>query len=417
MKRLKILLSAYACEPHKGSEPAVGWNWVKQISKHHDVWVITRANNREVIEEIVAKKTISNTTFIYVDLPNYLTFWKKGRQGIHLYYYLWQIAIYFTAKKLHNKIRFDIVHHVTFVNYWLPSFLALLPPPFIWGPVGGGDFTPFPFLRNMGVRGKIVESIRYIVCHLFEYDPFLIMTARKARVAIAVTPKTGIRLTKLGVKKIEYLSQVGLSKDDFTTINDQLSVTTNGQFRMISVGSLIPLKGFDMGLSAFQKLIKEFPDSEYWIIGDGSERQNLINLAQRLGIHSQVRMIKNISRDEVFQKISECHVLVHPSLHDSGGMVCAEAMALGKPVICLDLGGPALQVTDKTGVLIKANSPSQVINEIYKALKFFIENEEHLKSKGIAAKKRVLENFSWESKGEEINKVYHKVIGESSTNT
>ena len=47
---MKVLVSAYACEPGKGSEPGVGWQWVRQIARFHDTWVITRANNREKIE-------------------------------------------------------------------------------------------------------------------------------------------------------------------------------------------------------------------------------------------------------------------------------------------------------------------------------------------------------------------------------
>lgn len=48
---MKILLSAYACEPNKGSEPGVGWGWATELAKHHQVWVLTRDNNQPVIEE------------------------------------------------------------------------------------------------------------------------------------------------------------------------------------------------------------------------------------------------------------------------------------------------------------------------------------------------------------------------------
>ena len=50
IKRLRVLISAYACEPGKGSEPGVGWNFSKEMAKHHDLWVLTRLNNREIIE-------------------------------------------------------------------------------------------------------------------------------------------------------------------------------------------------------------------------------------------------------------------------------------------------------------------------------------------------------------------------------
>ena len=51
MQSLKILYSAYACEPGRGSEPGVGWHWAVETARlGHEVWVITRANNRGVIE-------------------------------------------------------------------------------------------------------------------------------------------------------------------------------------------------------------------------------------------------------------------------------------------------------------------------------------------------------------------------------
>src|SRR6266511_405878 len=98
MRRLKVLISVYACEPDKGSEPGVGWNWVKQIARFHEVWAITRANNRDPIERELAKQPMPNVRWVYFDLPKWSRFWKKGPRGVHLYYYLWQIGAYFKGK-------------------------------------------------------------------------------------------------------------------------------------------------------------------------------------------------------------------------------------------------------------------------------------------------------------------------------
>jgi hypothetical protein len=54
VRRLNVLLSAYACEPGRGSEPAVGWNTAVELASHHEVWVLTRANNRPQIEARLA---------------------------------------------------------------------------------------------------------------------------------------------------------------------------------------------------------------------------------------------------------------------------------------------------------------------------------------------------------------------------
>lgn len=71
---------------------------------------------------------------------------------------------------------------------------------------------------------------------------------------------------------------------------------------------------------------------------------------------------------QALEKLAEVDVLVHPSLHDSGGYVVAEAMAAGRPVICLDLGGPALQVAEETGFKIPATTPEQVVAGMAQAM-------------------------------------------------
>ena len=193
VKRLKVLVSAYACEPEKGSEPGVGWNCARQIARFHEVWLITRASNRSVIEAGLAAAPLPGAHFVYFDLPRWMRFWKRGRRGVLLYYYLWQIGAYFVVKKLHRNIGFDLAHHVTFVKYWAPSFLALLGVPFIWGPVGGGESTPRGFQRSFSPRGKVHELMRDLARRLGELDPFVRWTARRATIALATTPETFVK--------------------------------------------------------------------------------------------------------------------------------------------------------------------------------------------------------------------------------
>ena len=84
---MRILLSAYACEPGKGSEPGVGWHWALETARlGHEVWVLTRANNRSAIEAALAQRPpMHNLRFCYYDLPAWARWWKKGRRGIRLY--------------------------------------------------------------------------------------------------------------------------------------------------------------------------------------------------------------------------------------------------------------------------------------------------------------------------------------------
>jgi glycosyltransferase involved in cell wall biosynthesis len=406
---MKVLLSAYACEPGKGSEPGVGWNWMRQIARFAEVWVITRLNNREAIEKALAEEPLPNVHWVYFDLPRWARFWKKGQRGVHLYYYLWQVGIYFLARRLHRQVAFDLVHHVTFGNYWLPSFLALLPVPFVWGPVGGGESAPWAFYRTFSHRGKIYEFLRDIARWIGEHDPFTRLTAKKASVVLAKASETAERVMQLGVKNVQLLSEVAFSITEIAELSS-LSPHLNTPFRLISLGRLLHLKGFDLGFRAFARLVQEFPDSEYWIVGDGPERKNLEQLARKLGIIDKVRFWGALPRSEALKKLAESDVLVHPSLHDSGGWVCVEAMAAGRPVICLDLGGPALQVTEETGFKIPAYAPEQVIEDMAEAMKKLAQNSELRLRMGEEGRKRVWESFSWEQRGKEIQEIYLKIL-------
>jgi len=332
-RRLRVLVSAYACEPGKGSEPGVGWNWVKQIARFAEVWVITRANNRGAIEKALKEEPLPNVHWVYFDLPRWARFWKKGQRGIHLYYYLWQIGIYPVARRLHREVRFDLVHHVTFVNYWMPSLLVWLSVPFIWGPVGGGESAPQAFYKTFSWRGKIYERLRDLARGLGEHDPFTRITAKKAALALATTPETAARLKRLGAPRVEILSQVALSDEEITLLGN-LPPRAGNPFRLLSLGRLLHWKGFHLGLQAFARFVRDVPESEYWLIGDGPERRNLEQLAQRLGVAERVRFWGALPREEALSKLAEVDVLVHPSLHDSGGWASVEAMAAGRPVIC-----------------------------------------------------------------------------------
>jgi glycosyltransferase involved in cell wall biosynthesis len=412
--RLRVLMSAYACEPERGSEPGVGWNWVQQIGRFEEVWVITRANNRQAIEDAPATQLLPNVHFIYFDLPRWSCFWKRGVRGIHAYYYLWQLGAYFVARKLHRKVGFDLVHHVTFVNYWMPSFLALLPVPFLWGPVGGGESAPRAFWKSFSLRGKVYESVRDIARKMAMLDPFVRLTARRAVVGFATTAETESRLRAVGCRQTCVLSQTALNEDEISRLH-QLPPHTSDSFRVLSVGDLLHLKGYELSLKAFALFHDQFPRSEYWLIGDGPERKRLEKLVRELGIVDCVTFWGRMRRADVLEKLVHCDLFLHPTLHDSGGWASVEAMAAGRPVICLELGGPALQVNDECGIKVPAISSKQVVHDIAEGLSRLASDPALRARLAEAGRQRVEEHFNWNRKGSEMAGIYAAVMETSVT--
>ena len=412
MRRLRVLLSAYACEPRKGSEPGVGWNMAREVANHHDVWVLTRANNRSAIETELARDPVSNLHFVYFDLPRWFRWWKREQRGVQLYYYLWQVGAFYAARRTHRKVRVDLVHHVTFVSYWKPSLLAMLPVPFLWGPVGGGDSAPKAFWADSGLRGSFYEAIREGARWLGEQDPFVRVAARRSVLALATTEETAGRMRKLGARDVRVFSQVGLNEAEIER-SGTYEGGKEGIATFVSIGRLLHWKGFHLGLRAFARA--DLPDSEYWVVGDGPERKRLQALSEQLGVAGRVTFCGQLSREETLSRLDRCDVLIHPSLHDSGGWVCLEAMAAGHPVVCLDLGGPATQVTQETGIKVAAHNPRQAVVDLAKAMKALAASQDLMKRMGEAGRERVAREFSWSRKAENMSVLYDSVLGEKTT--
>jgi glycosyltransferase involved in cell wall biosynthesis len=406
--RLKILLSAYACEPGKGSEPGVGWNFARHMAEHHEVWVLTRSNNRQVIEDELACNPVPGLHFIYHDLPPYARFWKRGQKGVQPYYYLWQFTAIPVLRRLHRDIKFDLAQHVTFVKYWAPSALAFLEEvPFIWGPVGGGESAPLPFWPSFGLRGIIYETLRNLARRLGELDPFVRRTARRATLALATTPETAFRLRRMGVQQVKIFAQLGLSEEELTLLS-ALPHPPQKTIVFLSLGRLLHWKGFHLGIMACAQ--SGLLDAQYWIVGDGPERRRLERLAKQLGVTDRVRFFGQLPRTAALELLGQCHAVIHPSLHDSGGWACMEAMAAGRPVICLNLGGPAIQVTDETGFKVAAQNPDQTVAELAEVMRRLGTKLELWFPMSQHSRRQARGKFHWRIRAEGMIHMYNKTL-------
>lgn len=230
------------------------------------------------------------------------------------------------------------------------------------------------------------------------YNPLVRASAKRSTVALATTGETAARIADLGARRIEMMQSVALPAEDLETLRTA-PLRKAGPFRAVSIGRLLHWKGFHLAMQAFRKLHDRVPESEYWIIGEGPERSRLVRLALQLGISERVRFLGRLSRSETMQCIAETDVMLHPSLHESGGYVCIEAMAAGRPVICLDLGGPALQVTEECGIKVKAVTPEQAVNDLGTALVTLAENPELRTRFANAARRRAEKDFNWDTNG------------------
>ena len=402
---MKILVTAYACEPGKGSEPEVGWQWVHQIARFHETWVITRANNRLLIEEGLKKEPNKNLHFVYIDLPAWASFWKKGNRGVHLYYQIWQILSGLQGRKLHREIAFDIVQHVTFVNDWIGSGASLVPVSFVWGPIGSHPFVSIKYKDFIGSREYITGLARLLLRLSARYrDPLYRRCVSKSERILVANRECIKRLPAAARNKALIWAQNSASLNDLA-IPKKHDLPLN----VISVGRLVGFKGFRLAIKAFASHLQLYPESRLTILGDGKQRHELEQLACALGIERSITFAGQVARSAVLSAMNSGKVFLFPSF-EGAGMVVIEAMAKGLPVVCLDFGGPGEYVTENCGIKVPLSEPVEVIKGLSNALSKLASNKELYERLSVGAIERVKENYLWDRVGDKLNSIYQEIF-------
>lgn len=404
-RRLKVLVSAYSCEPDRGSEPAVGWSTVVQMSQYHDLCVVTRSNNKPVIDHFLAAHPDIHIDFKYYDLPRWLLKFKaKGTGGVQWYYPVWQLGVYPFFRSLAKDRQFDLAVHLTMGKYYIPSLLPLLKIPFLWGVVGAGESMPLDFFRDLSGKELVYEFGRCLVRRMNELNPLLWLNARRASMVLAASEQSATRIRRLGARNVRVLGQHAITIEEY----DKLAVIpskSSGVFRFISIGRATGWKGFHLGLKAFSK--SGLKNAEYWLLVNGGSRPHLEKLARTLGISNQVRFLeKQQSLDAVYNILGQCDVLVHPALHEAFGAVVLEARAAGRPVLCFDLGGPAMQVDGKNGIKVPAGSRNQAVEGMATAMQKICNNRDLYCQMAAYAKKEARETGVWDRQSGILNQYY-----------
>ncbi len=352
---MKLLVSAYACEPGKGSEPAVGWNWVQALVRRgYQVHVITRSNNRNAIETDAASRNPA-LSFHYYDLPRWARAGKRWPGGIYVYYLLWQLGAYRLAQRLHAGERFDRAHHVTFASYRQPSFMGGLGIPFIFGPVGGGESMPAQLRRGLSMGGRFAEAVRNLGNSLIALDPLMRSTFSSAQTIACTTPETKARIPARYRAKCVVQPAIGLDESEIHEPSCDEPIAPHFLF----VGRLIYWKGLHLAFRALASARGSMPSVRLRIIGTGDDRVWLESQARQCGVLDLLDWIPSTPHAEIAREFRQSLALVFPSLHDSGGMVVLEAFAAGLPVVCLDLGGPGYLATPDCAVVIPTHQANE----------------------------------------------------------
>lgn len=333
-RRLRIAIGAAACGPGEEPEASAGWGFASAAARSHDVWVFTRPRLSASIEAALAAdpELAAHLTVVHHDLPGWVQRLRTMPLGLYWYYALWQWTLGRRLAVLHADRPFDVLHHVSFANDWLPTALTAIDDvPLVWGPVGGASRVPVWRMRRwLGPRGLLIEAARGLLTGL-PRRWFGDRIARRASLVVAQNPDVAERFRASGDVVVE--PNAALDPVPPSTRRGDTDEPV-----AIFVGRLIAWKGARLALA-----VLAHPTAGHWrleIYGDGYERQTLERLATTLGVADRVDFRGHRPRQEVLDAFARADAMLFPSMHDQAGWVAAEASSAGCPVVCLPLGGP-----------------------------------------------------------------------------
>lgn len=399
---MKILVSAYGCEPYKGSESGVGWNWVKRMATNHELWVITRTNNKDQIDHC-DEDWINSVHWVYYDLPASIRRWKKGDRGLYPYYLMWQCGIMKMARILQRENHFDCVWHLSFGSMWMPTFLYKIGVPFVWGPIGGGEAIPKQYWPLLTKKNAVVQWCRTLMTKTAMFNPLFALPAKYAQAILVRTEESRKAFPQSMYAKIYTSLETCM---EAATVNryQQKQPNNSQMLSLIYTGRLIPLKAVEIPIKAIASM-RHKDRIQFTIVGKGPLKKTLAEMCKQYGIENQVHFIEYMSRMELLDILASNDVYVFPSLKEGGSWALMEAMALGLPPICHDLSGMHLIASENCAWMVKPTGIEDSIKHFSETMDYCVEHPQEVLKKGKAAHERVKNEFMWSSKDAVIEKI------------
>ncbi len=173
---------------------------------------------------------------------------------------------------------------------------------------------------------------------------------------------------------------------------------------LLSVGRLVPRKGFDKVIESLPVVLRQIPNLVYIIVGNGPDKDRLEKLAEDLKVRGNLIIAEDIPNPNLSSFYDLANIFIMPARQigediEGFGIVYLEANLFSKPVIAGKSGGVEDAVIDnQTGILVNPESVQEISQVI---LKLF--NDSELVNKlGVQGKERVLQEFQWPKQIEKI---------------
>lgn len=417
MRRYRLLILSYACEPHSGSEYGVGWNVPVTLAMRHneyEVFVLTRGRCKDKINKEMANHPIPNLHFLFYNLPYWLSYKKEMQSnwGEQFNYILWQFLVKDKIKEEDKKYHFSIIHHLTFNQFRTPSPGFFLDVPFVMGPVGGAETINSAFYQDLQIHTIRKEKIRN---KNWDLRLFRWWCKRKTNKKYFIfSSKENLDRIKPYSNNYPVMLEPAIAFDpkDFLSINCERS--PSAEFEMIYAGKAWDWKGLHLFLKAAKSAFvdKGITNFNIKIIGIRfeDEKQKVKNWIEESSLNHNIELIPFVERKKLLGYLSSCNLSVYPAFRDSGSMSVLESSVMGCPTVCFDTGGQDVFPDD---ILLKvqvANSYNQNLRAFSEKLYWAYCNQNMIKILGEKAKKYVYNRLTWDKRVDFFCDIYKNML-------
>ena len=402
---MKILVNCFACSPYRGSEPGMGWNFVSNLSRLHELHVITEYESQPDLERYFKEhpEARGNIRVYYIGQPSHPTLRMIWPPSYYWFYKKWQKKTLALAKELDRKEHFDLVHQLNMIGYREPGYLWKMDKPLVWGPVGGFQMTPWKLLPSMGLKGLVFYASRNLInWWQMRFNRRVRTMAKKSSFIICATQDGYRAVTELWHRQTIIMPEVGL-----TAMPKNLALPKeDGKLHLCWSGLHEPRKSLNLLLEAIS-YCRNKENLEVNVVGDGPSNRKWKRLAARLGLES-VKWHGWVTRDESLRLMQSSHAFVITSLCDDTTTVVLEALSMGVPVIALNHTGFANVLTEECGIKIDIHSHRQVVRDLAAAIDRLYEDKPYRLSLELGAPKRA-QDFTWDKKVQAIDSIYRQI--------
>lgn len=421
---MKVLINAYACSPGMGSEPGMAWNWVSNLAKFCELYIITEGEFRDRIEEVVPTlEQGKNMHFYYNPVSEEIRkmCWNQGDWRFYKYYKEWQWKTYLMAKDICKQEKMDVLHQLNMIGFREPGYLWKLSQengvPFVWGPVDAKDKFPVAYLDGAGLKTKLFMRLKNFLTGIqLRHSKRVLLAAHQASVIFSASSNSQRSFKKYMNIDSPLLNETGcyIEESSWTSktdgeienlpIKDKSSKET---FDVLWVGKMDFRKQLALALKSIAECAQL--QMRLHIVGGGNA-EPYQKLASELGIENQCVWHGAVSHEEVQKLMQESDVFFFTSVAEGTPHVVLESIGNHLPVVCFDTCGQGDSVNESVGRKIALSHPSQSAHDFARILNELEGNRALLKQLSENCKQRQME-LSWEVKARKVVEEYKRIIG------